>query len=243
MAIKYMKKNQFYIPQFWSGKNIKLYAGGQFCLQNIRRCPACKVVIDYDEEKFQSEIELNYLGKLGFSPILWNSESLTIIRGDIANIWKSSGITGFEFGKVIIIGWFENKSKPLPENIPIYQKIIPSSKIKLIEPPMDGDPCPVCGFQRYKFPKIGTKLNNGIHIDLDSWDGSDINGLDRYNLLFCTEKVVRISIDSGISSFLSFIRADKYLTWQEFNYRKWKPKQYERYIEEFMIRKMEDLDK
>lgn len=233
----------FYILDHGNGKNSKYFAGGQYYSRERKKCPRCNAFLELHRDNLQVDIQLNHLGRLGFAPFLWNSHSLTIIREDVLNVWKDSGVTGFELGNVSIKSWYENESKLLPFNIPVYKLVIPINKVKLLEPPVNGDPCPICGYQKYKFPQEGIRLSRGLQIQNENWNGSDVIGIDRYGYILYTEKVVIATLKAGFGDYLPFVKADKFLTWKEYNYQKWKPKEYAQYIEGFLIRNLKDIDK
>jgi len=228
---------------FDSGKNYKLIAGGQTISKSIVRCSSCNSIIEENDGSIDISIWLDYLGKLGFSPFLWNSGLYTILRQDVVDVWKKAEITGYETGKVSIYGWYNQKNKSLPPEIPAYYHINPTSRVTLSEPKTLNNPCSICGFQEYDFPKLKNHLQNGLQVDLQSWNSSDINYVDRYKFVICSEKVVRATLEAKLGKYLPFVQMEKYCTWEEFNIQKWKPKDYDKYYEGFLIRKIEDLEK
>jgi hypothetical protein len=236
-------KTQFFVTMFDSVKNYKLIAGGQSIEDNFSYCPRCKSRIDNRLTKKDLSIKLDHLGRLSFSPFLWNSGLHTIISDNVIDIWKKERVNGYEIGKVHISGWYSETQKPLPKEIPTYHNVVSTSFVQLLEPIKISSGCQLCGFQEYNFPKLKTYLPNGIQIDIDSWNGSDINTIYGYFLMICSEKVVQATLNAGYGKFLPFIRLDKYCTWEEFDIRKWKPNDYEKYYEGFLIRRIEDLEK
>ena len=201
------------------------------------------LVVFFLEEREQhvSNVAINHLGRLGFQVFLWNSYSLPIFKKKLIEKWQGAGITGYITEPVNIIGWHNAPEKPLPLNIPEYGRIIPTSWIKLIQPPPITSPCPICGCIRYDFPKTGSHLPNGIQIEPDSWDGSDILGVKGYNFIFCTKKVLHATLEAHYGKFIAFVKAEDWNRWEQFDIRKWKPKEHEKYVEEFLIRKIDDL--
>lgn len=230
---------QFYVLEHMM-EDWRLYAGGQFVNDSRERCPVCNVFTEASEPP-QIEIALNHLGRRRFVEELWNSHSLPIFRYDLIDLWQRSGLTGFVVKSVRIVGWYEKPREPLPENIPIYYRLMTTSKAKLSEPPAVSEPCPICGYIRYAFPKVGTHLPNGLRIDPRSWDGSDFFGLAQYKFVFCTRRAAEVTLRAGYNRHICFVRVEDYNRWKEFNVREWVPKEYDKYLESFRIRRVEDL--
>ncbi|MGC8947613.1 MAG: hypothetical protein ACP5N6_15860 [Anaerolineae bacterium] len=232
---------QFYEIEY-PAADIRLYAGGQWVNDTREPCPACGAFLEATEPP-EIEIQLNHLGRRGFVEYLWNSHTAPIFRADLIALWQEAGLTGFRIKPVRITGWYEHPRKPLPENIPTYYWLTTTSKARLTEPPPVEGPCPVCGSIEYAFPKISTHLPNGLRIDPASWDGADFFGLVGYKFVFCTRRVAEITLKAGYNRHLTFVRVEDYLRWPKFNVREWTPKAYEEYVERFLIRRVEDLDK
>ena len=218
----------------------RLYAGGQFVNDTSKRCPVCNVFTE-DSKPPEIEIALNHLGRRRFVEELWNSHSLPIFRHDLVDLWRRTGLTGFTVKPVRIVGWYEKPRRPLPQNIPIYYRLVTTSKARLSEPPAVSEPCPVCGYIRYTFPRVGTHLPNGLRVDPISWDGSDFFGLAQYNFVFCTRHTAEVTLRAGYNRHICFVRVEDYGRWKEFNVREWVPKEYREYLESFRIRRVEDL--
>lgn len=229
---------QVYILDTNLGSNIRLYAGGQDMIYPIIRCPVCSSRID-DEGPSETHIALDHIGRQGFIELLWSG--VPIFRADLVALWKSAGLTGFAVKKVKIVMWHNRPRKPLPENIPEYLHLVTASKVKLLEPPPIGGPCPQCGFVKYAFPRTGNYLENGIRIDPSSWDGSDFFSLAGYGFVFCTRRVAEITLNAGFNKRIVFIKVESYHRWEDFDYTKWNPKTHDEYLEQFLIRRIEDL--
>ena len=232
---------QFYEIEY-PAADIRLYAGGQWVNNTRERCPACGAFLEATEPP-EIEIQLNHLGRRGFVEYLWNSHTAPIFRADLIALWQEAGLTGFQLKPVRITGWYEHPRKPLPENIPTYYWLTTTSKARLTEPPPVEGPCPVCGSIEYAFPKISTHLPNGLRIDPASWDGADFFGLVGYEFIFCTRRVAEITLKAGYNRHLAFVRVEDYLRWPKFNVREWTPKAHREYVERFLMRRVEDLDK
>jgi hypothetical protein len=166
---------------------------------------------------------------------------LPIFRHDLIELWRRKGLGGLEIKPVRIGGWYNNPRKSLPEGFPTYARLVTTSKVRLSEPPPLTDPCPVCGFVKYAFPKIGNQLPNGVQVDPASWDGSDFCGLVNYVFVFCTRRVAEVTLDAGYNLHTAFVRAENWGRWEEFDVRKWTSKAWLEYQESFLIRHAEDL--
>ncbi len=233
---------QFYKIDYIEAAPSQLYAGGQWVNDTREHCPACGAFLESTEPP-EIEIQLNHLGRRGFVEYLWNSHTAPIFRADLIALWQEMGLTGFMIKPVRVTGWYEHPRKPLPENIPTYYRLMTTSKAQLTEPPPVKGPCPMCGFIEYAFPKISTHLPNGLRIEPASWEGSDFFGLVGYEFIFCTRRVAEITLRAGYNRHICFVRVEDYGRWKEFNIREWTPKAYQEYVERFLIRRVEDLDK
>jgi len=192
-------------------------------------------------EPSEIEIGLNHLGRRGFAEYLWNSHSLPILRQDLIERWQDASLTGFELKPVRIVEWYQKPRKPLPENIPVYYRLVTKNRVRLIEPPPLGSPCQECGFIQYAFPKLGTYLPNGLRVDTASWDGSDFFGLAHYVFVFCTRRVAEVTLRAGFNRHITFVRLQDWSRWGDFNVRGWTSEAYEQHVESFLIRRVEDL--
>jgi hypothetical protein len=234
--------NPFYVLDIINNQNHRLFAGGQY-INDIHRCPSCGTFLDINGKQKRNEIEIDHLGKLGFSVYLWNSYSLPLFRTDLIEAWQASDITGYITEAVEIIGWHGKHQKPLPSNIPEYRRIMPTSLVELIEPIRTTKSCPACGFVHYGFPEVGTYLPRGIHINMVSWNGSDINKLIGYNYIFCTKKVAQVTLASGFGRYIGFVKVENWGKWEEYDIKKWNPSEYQSYLNSFVIRNIEELEK
>jgi rubredoxin len=225
---------QFYVIESQSlASNIRTYAGGQWVNSPGIRCPACKVLKE-DMGPEEIQIELNYLGRKGFVEVLWNSHLLPIFRQDVIEMWQLAGFTGFEIKPVRIVGW-RGKKGPLPDAIPQYYRLVVTSRAALLSPPTLYV-CPVCGFRKYDFEQ-----RIGIQVDTSLWDGSDFLELRYYRIVLCTRRVVEATLQAGYGKHIAFVRAEEWDTWEQFNTREWDPKDWQKMIEGFLIRKVEEL--
>lgn len=231
---------QFYMLDKTHASDLRLYAGGQWVNYTRERCPVCKVFPE-SAEPSEIEIALDHLGRRGFVEYLWNSHSAPIFHQDLINLWRNAGLTGFGVKPVRIVGWHEKPRKPLPTNIPTYYWLTTKSKSRLSEPPPSSDPCPVCGYIEYAFPKVGTHLPNGLRMDPTSWDGSDFFGLAQYAFVFCTRRVAEITLKAGYNQHIAFVRLEDFGRWDDFDVRKWTPRAHREHVESFLIRRPEDL--
>jgi hypothetical protein len=183
----------FYILDTIHASDIRLFSGGQVVTGYETRCPECYSIFPLRVEG-RISIGLNHLGRQGFVEYLWNSNLLPIFRNDLIKIWLDSGITGFQPKPVDIISWYKNKKRPLPENIPSYNCLVPTTFTELIEPLPVTKKCLRCGFVKYNFPAVGSHLPDGIHLDLSTWSGADIFGLIGYGYIFCSERVLDVTL-------------------------------------------------
>lgn len=230
-----------YVFETTSASDSRLYAGGQWVNDKQQRCSSCGFFI-HSSEQSEIEIALNHLGRHGFAEYLWNSHSLPIFREDLVELWQSQCLTGFQLKPVRIVGWYGSPSKPLPQVIPRYFWLTPTSQVCLIDPAPLGGPCMTCGSLKYGFPRLGNHLLRGLVIDPQSWDGADFFGLRNYVFLFCTRRVAEITLGAGYSRHIAFVRATDYQRWEDFNTAKWRTsKAYAEYIENFLIRRAEAL--
>jgi len=193
-------------------------------------------------EPSEIAIALNHLGKHGFTEYLWNSHSLPIFRQDLIELWQSSGLSGLKTRPARIVGWYRNPKKPLPENLPTYYRLVAGGTVRLSVPTPLSTVCPRCGFADYAFPKLSTRLTNGIRIDPTSWDGSDFFGLAQYVFVLCTRRVAETTLQAGYNRHIVFIRTQDFLRWEELDMQKgWTPEKYRKHVESFLIRRVEDL--
>jgi len=232
---------QFYVLDTIQACDSRLYAGGQWVNDTRTRCPTCGV-FSRATEPDEIEIGLDHLGRHGFAEYLWNSHTLPIFRRDLIDLWRGQGFTGFALKPVRIVGWSRRSRKPLPADIPDYYRVVVTSRIRLLEPPPAGVPCPSCGFVKYSFPKIGNHLPQGIAIDVESWDGSDLFGPAQYVFVFCTRRVADATLQAGYNRHIVFVRTGDYSRWEDFDIRQgWTPEKHQRHVESFLIRRIEDL--
>lgn len=229
---------QFYILDTGLGADWKLYAGGQAIVKPIVRCPVCNWPLD-DGGPAEIHVALDHIGRQGFTEHLWSG--VPIFRADLVGMWEEAGLSGFAVRKVKIVTWHNRPRKPLPENIPGYLQLVPTSRVRLLEPPPIESPCPQCGVVEYAFPKVGNHLENGIRIDPSSWDGSDFFSLTGYGFVFCTRRVAEVTLRAGFNRRIVFAKVDDYDRWEEFDYDKWTPTAYREYLEQYLIRRVEDL--
>lgn len=193
-------------------------------------------------EPEEIEIGLDHLGRHGFAEYLWNSYTLPIFRRDLIDLWRGQGFTGFDLKPVRIVRWSRPSRKPFPAEIPTYHRMVLTSRVRLLEPPPTGAPCPTCDFVEYGFPKLGNYLPHGIEIDAESWDGSDFFSLVRYVWVFCTRRVAEATLQAGYNRHIVFMRTEDYCRWEEFDMRKgWTPEKHREHVESFLIRRVEDL--
>lgn len=235
-----MMKESLYILLAGFGMDSRFYAGGHI-LQAVKKCEVCSRTLKNQTIESGTKFELAHLGRLGFSPILWNLQ--LILREDIVQQFMNANLTGFDLNKLTISGWYEKPKKLLPEKIPQYYQIVTKGRLILKEPPKEGETCPKCGGQTYAFPKsAGAKLEHGVVVDMESWDGSDIATLEGYTMKFFSEKAVRVALEAGLGKFSRFVRVEKYLTWESFDLRIWDAKRYQEYQDSFMIKNIEDIN-
>jgi hypothetical protein len=236
--INIMEK-QFYVLDTIFASDIRYFAGGQVIWGIGSRCPVCSSMIPLQSEE-PVKIALNHLGQQGFAEYLWNSHSLPIFRSDIIEFWKSEGFTGFKTKPIQITGWYGRSRVPIPKAIPLYYQLIPVSYIQLIEPSPRGEKCIVCGFVRYGFPETGNHLANGLRFNQNTWDGKDFFGLVGYPMVFCNCRVLEKSLPRRYRH-IAYINMSKFNVWETFDIKKWTPKEYSNYLENFLIRKEIDL--
>ena len=127
-----------YVFETTSASDSRLYAGGQWVNDKQQRCSSCGFFI-HSSEQSEIEIALNHLGRHGFAEYLWNSHSLPIFREDLVELWQSQCLTGFQLKPVRIVGWYGSPSKPLPQVIPRYFWLTPTSQVCLIDPAPLGE--------------------------------------------------------------------------------------------------------
>jgi hypothetical protein len=242
ITLKWEKSSmlEFYMLDIVLTSDYRLFAGGQWINDTRKPCNSCGV-LDEVLEPSNIEIALNHTGRRGFVEHLWNSHSLHIFRQDLINVWVNNGLAGFEVKPVSIVGWFGKSTRELPQPIPSYARLVTRSKVRLLEPPPRSATCPECGFTEYAFPKIGVHLPNGIRLDDTSWDGSDIFGVKNYEFVFFSRRAADLTLRSGLSQAISFVRLENWGRWQEFDIHKWNGKEYKKYLSGFLIRKPEDL--
>lgn len=204
------------------------------------KCPNCGA-FDELSEPHLIEIALNHLGRRGFVEQLWNSHSLPIFRQDLVDLWRSNALTGFNTKPVSIIGWFDMRKRDLPRSIPIYSRLVTVSKVRLTEPAPRNAPCIVCDFVDYAFPKIGTRLPNGIRIDLATWDGADIFGVKGYEFVFFSRRAAELTLEAGFSKNIAFVRLEDWQRWEQFDVKKWTPREYSSHVEKFLVRRTVNL--
>jgi hypothetical protein len=229
--------DNFYVLDIIHPSDYKLFAGGQVLAGDEKRCPICKSWL-FVEEEGNIEIALNYLGKRGFCEYLWNSSLLPIFCEDLINHWLVAGLTGFTTKPVQIVGWNMMSKRTKPVNSPNYKCLIPTSNVKLIEPLPITERCSQCGFIEYNFPKVGSYLPKGIQINQDNLGGTDFFGLIGYNLIFCSEKVLKVTLPK-LYKQIAFVKIENWCKWESYNPRKWTLKEYKNYRDKFIIRRPE----
>lgn len=218
----------------------QLYAGGQWINDTRERCPISNNFTEASEPS-TIEIALNHVGQRGFTEHLWNSHSLPIFRQDLVNVWQKTGLSGLTIKPVIIVGWYRKPGKSAPKGMPSYYRLVTANKVNLRTPTALGDPCPLCGFVSYSFPKVGTHLPSGLKINMESWNGSDFFGLANYTFIFCTRHAAEVTLRAGYNTHIAFVRTENWQRWEEFDIRKWTPRAYHEYLESFFVRRIEDL--
>ncbi len=212
------------------------YAGGQWVNWPTDKSAFCPICNNPKPETQPSEyhIELNYLGRKGFIEVLWNSHALPIFRSDVIDLWRSNGFTGFDTRPVKFVGW-RGKKRPLPKNIPRYNRLLVTGRAILLSPPTKKI-CPVCGFRQYDFNQ-----RVGIRVDETSWDRSDIFSPQGYEFVLCTTRVVEVTLQAGYKH-ITFVRSELWDTWEEFDVSKWDIKEWRKMFDTYFIRRVEDLD-
>ena len=218
----------------------KRYAGGQYINDPAKRCPICNTFVNSSAPAVpEAIIALDHLGQLGFTESLW--ASIPIFRQDIFDIWEQLHLTGYITRKVHLIDRRRDRTKPLPKDIPAYAQLIPTSYVRLAEPPPIREACPSCGFTEYAFPRVGTHLDNGMRIEPSTWDGSDIFGMTGYGFVFCTRRVAEAMLKARFNQRIVFIKVENWCRWEEYSFDRWTISDYHKHVESFLIRRVEDL--
>lgn len=234
-------EDQFFVLDTIHASDHRFYAGGQVINNPAQLCSTCGAPIETLECK-EVEVALSHIGRRGFVEYLWNSHSLAIFREELIEIWQSSGLTGFDVQSVRIITQHVKPTKSLPDSIPAYYRLVTCSKVQLKNPPPLGSSCIECGFVQYAFPKLGTHLQGNIEIVQTSWDGADFFGLLYYpGFTFCTKEAAEVTLQAGYNKHIAFIRLREWRTWENFDFQKWSPQEYRQYIDNFLIRRPEEL--
>lgn len=232
-----MNITQFYLLNTYLGMDSKRYAGGQYINDPADRCPICNTFADPSDPAVpEAIIALDHLGRLGFTESLWSF--IPIFRQDVFDMWEQLHLTGYITRKVHLIDKRRHHTKPLPKDIPSYAQLIPTSHVRLAEPPPVGDACPRCGFTEYAFPKLRMHLDHGIRIEPSTWDGADIFRVNGYGYIFCTRRVAEATLKAGFNQRVVFIKVENWSRWDD---SKWTMADYDRYVESFLIRKVEEL--
>ena len=225
----------FYVLDKIYAGNTKRYAGGQWVNNTGSRCQGCGIWIP-ETEPDEIKSALNHLGRDGFVEYLWNSHGLPIFREDLVEVWQQAGLTGFRCKPVRVVGWDDRPKRPLPMGIPTYYRLVLASYVRLREPRPGTSACSCCGFVRYSFPKTSARLESGIAIDDNTWDGADFMGLYGYEFVFCARRAAQVTLEAGYNRHIAFVRQEDWDRWEEFRVDTWKPKDYDQYIESFLIR-------
>lgn len=130
----------------------------------------------------------------------WYSDWL--VNETVANLLKNNNITGYKLSDIIVR---IDKRKGSNVNKKLYELVVtgsggnihPSSGYKVL------DVCKYCG--RVKF----RSFDNGIIVDRESWDKSDIFTVREYpKYILVTERVRKIFLDNKITG-CEFFHADK----------------------------------
>lgn len=225
----------FYVLDKIYAAYVERYAGGQWENDTRSRCPGCGIWLP-ETEPDEIQIALNHLGRDGFAELLWNSHGLPIFREDLVEVWQQAGLTGFHPRPVRIVGWDDRPNKPLPTGIPNYYRLVLTSTVRLSEPPPESNGRPCCGFARYAFPKGTERLEHGIVIDEQTWDGADFMGLYGYEFVFCTRRAAQVTLEAGYNRHIAFVRQGDWGRWESFRVDAWEHKAYRKYMETFLIR-------
>lgn len=216
------------------------YAGGQITNLQYEVCSTCKTELRISNKEL--EVQLNYVGRAGFTEFLWTSHNLPIFRSDLVALWQEIIPGQFDTKPVRITGWYEKPSRILPTNIPTYLLVMPKSEVRLQIPKPVGDPCSTCGFVLYNFPRSNTPLPDGIEVDPSTTRGMDIVKVIGYNYLLCTRKLAEVTLRKGFNRRIVFVKQQDYLRWEQFNLRKdWTIQNYKKYESQFLIRDERDL--
>lgn len=231
---------QVYVLDTIQASDHRLSAGGQWVNDERVVCPVCGVFLDSSEPS-EIQIALNHLGRQGFAEFLWNSHTLPIFRQDVIDLWRSQGFTGFAIKPVRIVGWYGKPNKAVPKELPTYWRVFVTSRVKMIYPRFTGV-CSGCGDGKHDFEKPHTELRlpESMKVDESSWNGSDIFGVHASDIL-CTRRVAEVTLAAGFNQHIAFVRLEDYQRWKSFDIHKWEVKDYERYVEAFLIRKPRDL--
>ncbi len=230
---------QLYVLDTDLASDQSLYAGGQWINDTRQRCPDC-MAFDRSTEPEVLEIALNQLGRSGFAEYLWNSHVLPIFRQDLVELWHTNKLTGFDVKPVLIVSWWEEPDKPLPADIPKYYRLVTTSNVGLSEPPVRVARCGSCGFTEYAFPKTGTYLPQGMHIDEKTYDGADICGVNGYEFVFLSRRAAEVTLAAKYKH-IGLVLIQKWGSWRPFDIRTWTSVAYQHYLEGFIIRRPADL--
>jgi hypothetical protein len=232
--------NQFYVLENYIGMDTKRYAGGQYTNRPTERCLICNTFVDLSNPIVpEAVIALDHLGRLGFTESLW--ASIPVFRQDVFGLLEQSHVTGYVARRVHLIDRRKDRSQPLPKDIPSYAQLVPTSYVRLAEPPPIREACPRCGFIKYAFPEVGTHLDNGMRIDPSTWDGADIFCVRGYGFVFCTRRVAEAMLKAGFNQRVVFIKMENWCRWEEFSFSKWSIADHDQHVESFLIRRVEDL--
>jgi hypothetical protein len=228
---------QFYVMDLVHNRDEFTIAGGIWANPPSydNKCSICgKPVLEWPDE---IEIELERVGRAGFVEVLavW---PVDIFRQDVINLWRSAGFSGFTTRPVRIVGFVKRKPKrALPAEIPQYWQLVVTSKVALKKRPLVIR-CPACGYTQYD-----SSQKIGLHVDVSTWDGSDIFGADGTAHILCVREVAEVTLRAGLGKSIPFVRAEESGTWEDYNVRNWGDDVdgYRKMREQYIIRRVEDL--
>jgi len=147
---------------------------GDTVVWQTKICPDCKRPI---EIKQVGNLEIELMGS-ELEDFVWLDDPSIIVSERLKSILKNSNLSGFLFREVEIVYWWYqgDEQYPLEDAPPLYQLVItgrggsmlPQNKLAA------ESECKTCCKTRYK------RLEDGIFVDENKWDGSDAFYLDEF---------------------------------------------------------------
>jgi hypothetical protein len=165
------------------------------------RCSTCNRMTSKNQI---NNLAVELYGKK-FKDYIWTDDDV-IVTPSFANNLRASGLKGFNLKMVDIVAWWHQDRDTggiidwsqfeFPK--PLYQFIVTGhgGSIMSTNSVQVMDTCSNCGTGNYKL------LKNGINIDLNQWDGSDVFRVKEFSgYIFVSENFINFLSENNIQNY------------------------------------------